>query len=144
MRKQITFLKLFLILIIITNIHNQNMSRAFEKIMEIRSRLFNLLIQRVDDVVKKDEIFDGLQRDYLEEYGLMDYPTYKRDFYESPKYAENEILHALNLTHEKRKVIDKFYDDLWAIKGKKWEICLNEIKQLFSKSENDLKNILLE
>jgi len=143
MAKAISIIKIFFISLLIANVYNQNMSRAFEKIMEIRNRLFNLVMDRVNQVVKKDEVFDGLQRDYLNEYGIMDYPTYKRDFYESPKYAENEILYALNLSDAKRRVIDKFYDDLWAVKGKKWEFCLQEIKSLFAKSEDDLRNILL-
>lgn len=143
MGKKITLIKICLILLLITNVYNQNMSKALEKVMEIRSRLFYLLMEKVDKVIKKDEIFDGLQRDYLEEYGLMDYPTFKRDFYESPKNAENEILYSLNLSEDKRRDIDKFYDNLWAVKGKKWELCLNDFKALFAKSENDLKSILL-
>jgi hypothetical protein len=143
MVKTIEKLKICLLLLLITNIYNQNTNRAFEKIKEIRNRLLIHLMDRVDQIIKKDEIFDGLQRDYLEEYGLMDYPTYKRDFYDSPKYAENEILYSLNLSEGKRKVVDNFYDALWRIKGKKWEICLNEIRELFAKSENDLRDILL-
>ena len=143
MVKTIEKLKLCLLLLLITNINNQNTNRAFEKIKEIRNRLLIHLMDRVDQIIKKEEIFDGLQRDYLEEYGLMDYPTYKRDFYESPKYAENEILYSLNLSEVKRKVVDNFYDALWRIKGKKWEICLNEIRELFAISENHLRDILL-
>jgi hypothetical protein len=85
------------------------------------------------EIIKKDQIFDGLQRDYFEECGFQDYPTLKRDFYTRPKHDENEILFSLNLSEDKRKVGDNFYEDLWCIKGKKWEICLNEITELFAK-----------
>lgn len=144
MVKSITFLKICLLLLLITNVFSQNMNREYEKIMKIRNNLFVLLMEKVDPIVPKDEIFEGLQRDYMEEYGLMDYPTYKRDFYDSPKNAENEILYGSNLSQEKRKLVDKFYEDLWNIKGKRWDLCLDEFKELFAKSKKNLANILLE